>query len=272
MEMEAAIMISIGEFSKICHVTTRTLRHYDDIGLLKPIHINEENNYRFYDISQIRKMLLINRLKRYSFSLEEIRSMIDDENPDYVIEKLYNKKSEIQEKMIQLNEIENEIKDDILRLERGNNIMSFIENMEVKLIETDDLNILSSRQKMSTQEYGKYIRMLCEKCAKNKLTIAGVPMSIYYDEEFSHEDNDTEVALPVKEKIEETRIFKGCLCAMIEFKGSYSKLSDAYGKLTEWINENDYEINGYPYEKYITGPMDGGETVTEIYFPVKKIN
>ena len=56
MEMEAAIMISIGEFSKICHVTTRTLRHYDDIGLLKPIHINEENNYVNVNISYSLKL------------------------------------------------------------------------------------------------------------------------------------------------------------------------------------------------------------------------
>ncbi len=33
-------MLSIGEFSKICHVTTRALRHYDDIDLIKPVKIN----------------------------------------------------------------------------------------------------------------------------------------------------------------------------------------------------------------------------------------
>lgn len=265
-------MISIGEFSKICHVTTRTLRHYDDIGLLKPKYTNDENNYRFYEVSQIRKMLLINRLKRYSFSLGEIRDVIADKNPNYIIDKLNDKKVEIQKKMIEFNEIENEIKDDILRLKKGNDIMEFIENIEVKLIETEDLNVVSSRQIMSTNEYGKYIGNLYELCAKNKFTISGAPMSIYYDEEFNPDENDTEVAIPVKENAKETHILKGSLCVMIEFKGSYSKLSDAYGKLTEWIDENNYEVNGAPYEKYITGPMDGKEIVTEIYFPIKKMS
>lgn len=265
-------MISIGEFSKICHVTTRTLRHYDEIGLLKPMYTNDENNYRFYDVSQIRKMLLINKLKRYSFSLGEIKEMIYDKNPNYIIGKLSDKKNEIQKKIIEFDEIKNEIRNDILRLKKGNDIMEFIENIEVKLIETEDLNVVSSRQIMSTNEYGKYIGMLYEKCAKNKLTISGAPMSIYYDEEFNPDENDTEVAIPVNENSEGIRILKGCLCAMIEFKGSYSKLSDAYGKLTEWIDENNYEVNGAPYEKYITGPMDGKEIVTEIYFPVKKIS
>lgn len=62
-------MLSIGEFSKICKVTTRTLRHYDEIGLIKPRFVNEENGYRFYETNQIRDMLLVSRLKEYDFSL-----------------------------------------------------------------------------------------------------------------------------------------------------------------------------------------------------------
>lgn len=39
-------MLSIGEFSKLCMVTTKTLRHYDLIGLLKPKELNNENGYK----------------------------------------------------------------------------------------------------------------------------------------------------------------------------------------------------------------------------------
>lgn len=35
-------MLSIGEFSKICKVSTKTLRYYDEIGLIKPSKINQE--------------------------------------------------------------------------------------------------------------------------------------------------------------------------------------------------------------------------------------
>lgn len=37
-------MLSIGEFSKICKVSTKTLRYYDEIGLIKPSKINQENS------------------------------------------------------------------------------------------------------------------------------------------------------------------------------------------------------------------------------------
>lgn len=66
-------MLSIGEFSRICEVTPKTLRYYEEIGLLYPEKISLENGYRYYSIKQLEKMLLINRLKSYKLSLEEIK-------------------------------------------------------------------------------------------------------------------------------------------------------------------------------------------------------
>lgn len=90
-------MLSIGEFSKICHVTTRTLRHYDDIDLIKPVKINGENNYRFYEVSQVRIMLLINRLKNYNFSLDEIKEILIRNDLEYTKNKIKEKREEIKE-------------------------------------------------------------------------------------------------------------------------------------------------------------------------------
>lgn len=94
-------MLSIGEFSKICKVSTKTLRYYDEIGLIPPEDINPENGYRYYSIRQLKKMLLINRLKSYQFSLEEIKNILDLEE-DLAEEKLgsalHRKRKEVQEK------------------------------------------------------------------------------------------------------------------------------------------------------------------------------
>lgn len=46
-------MLSIGEFSNICKVSTKTLRYYAEIGLLRPREINPENGYRYYSIEQL---------------------------------------------------------------------------------------------------------------------------------------------------------------------------------------------------------------------------
>ena len=58
-------MLSIGAFSKISNVTTKTLRYYDEIGLIKPVYVNDENGYRYYSTSQLETVLLIGKLKWY---------------------------------------------------------------------------------------------------------------------------------------------------------------------------------------------------------------
>ena len=50
-------MLTIGEFSSICRVSTKTLRYYAEIGLILPEEINPENGYRYYSINQLETML-----------------------------------------------------------------------------------------------------------------------------------------------------------------------------------------------------------------------
>ena len=47
-------MFRIGEFSKLTQVTIRMLRHYDDVGLLKPAEIDPWTGYRLYSVEQIK--------------------------------------------------------------------------------------------------------------------------------------------------------------------------------------------------------------------------
>lgn len=86
-------MLTIGEFSNICRVSTKTLRYYAEIGLILPDEINPKNGYRYYSIDQLERMLLINRLKDYCFSLEEIKLILDSEEQiDEVLFTALNKK------------------------------------------------------------------------------------------------------------------------------------------------------------------------------------
>ena len=93
-------MLSIGEFSNICQVSTKTLRYYAEIGLLEPSEVNPENGYRYYSIDQLEKMLFINRLKAYSFSLEEIKAIMQSEETreDKLHHAFLQKKREIEKR------------------------------------------------------------------------------------------------------------------------------------------------------------------------------
>ncbi len=67
-------MLSIGEFSRACQVTIKALHHYDKLDLVKPAYIDSQSGYRYYETSQVSQLLLIQRLKRYGFSLVKFSS------------------------------------------------------------------------------------------------------------------------------------------------------------------------------------------------------
>ena len=72
--------IKIGAFSKLCRVTVKTLRHYEELGLLVPAEIDEWTGYRYYEVSQFQRMGLIVHLKRLGLSLNEISEIVEQGN------------------------------------------------------------------------------------------------------------------------------------------------------------------------------------------------
>jgi DNA-binding transcriptional MerR regulator/effector-binding domain-containing protein len=273
-------LLSIGEFSKICEVSTKTLRYYDEIGLITPDEINPETGYRYYSIRQLKKMLFINRLKSYHFSLEEIKAILEweeDQSEERLHTVLNRKRKEIQEKLNVFEFILKQMNSDLANLEKGIPMMSYLGDIEVQLVETKPLNILFMRRMMSRDDYslgyGTYFTRLYEKIAIEKLTLLGTPMTIYHSSEYNPAGNDTEFAIPIKEYVKGTRDLPGGLCAKSVLKGSYAELTSVYAKLREWVENEGYELVGPPYEIYVTDPNQltaAEDMVTEVYFPIKK--
>ena len=71
-------MFKIGDFARIAQVSIKTLHHYDDIGLLKPIHVDRVTGYRYYALDQLPRLNRILALKDLGFSLEQIFALLDE--------------------------------------------------------------------------------------------------------------------------------------------------------------------------------------------------
>ena len=82
---------TIGEFAKLCNITPRALKHYEELGLIKPVRILE-NGYRMYNVVQLDDVSNIIMLKDQGFSLKQIKQMLSkkDLNSHYEILKLQN--------------------------------------------------------------------------------------------------------------------------------------------------------------------------------------
>ncbi len=266
-------MLTIGQFSKICSVSIKTLRYYDSVNLLKPCKVDKYNGYRYYDEDQMADMLVIHRLKRYGFSLVEIKSFLECKDKRVLFSKLKqqeeNLKSDISHKQMIVKEFQSYIRN----FERTGEFMNYSNNYEVSLKHCQEIPFLSSRQNMSIEDFGKYYSRLFVRLNKEKLTFTGKAMAIYHDNEFDENNSDIEVCISVAEKEKADNIIKPTLCATTIHKGAYSTLSEGYAALVKWINENGYEIAAPPFEIYVKSHVDNipaEQWETEIFFPIKE--
>ncbi len=71
-------MIKIGDFSKLAYVSIKTLHHYDELGLLKPGHVDRYSGYRYYEIGQLAQLNRILALKDLGLSLEQVIGLLHE--------------------------------------------------------------------------------------------------------------------------------------------------------------------------------------------------
>ncbi|MCF0133392.1 MAG: methyltransferase domain-containing protein [Blautia sp.] len=102
---------SSGEFSRMAHVTLRTIRYYDKQNILKPSYVSE-SGARFYtedDLARLQQILL---LKYLGFSLDDIREMtIDDTDYRFMLNSLNIQLKLVRERIEQMQLVENAITD-----------------------------------------------------------------------------------------------------------------------------------------------------------------
>lgn len=78
---EVSATVSIGEFSRLSHLTVKSLRHYHDVGLLVPDQVDDQTGYRRYGTGQVDAALLIGRLRGLDMPLPAIGQVLAAPDP-----------------------------------------------------------------------------------------------------------------------------------------------------------------------------------------------
>ena len=100
--MRSKTKLKIGEFSQLMQVTIKTLRHYEQKGLLIPDEVDEWTGYRYYSIEQMQKLQAIRDLQGLGFSLDEIKDLCDSYSCTPTIDQLTEKIEETEAQLRQL--------------------------------------------------------------------------------------------------------------------------------------------------------------------------
>ena len=263
-------LYKIGMFAAMNHVTIKTLRHYDEQGLLKPKHVDEANGYRYYEAGQIADLHQILSLKNMGFSLEDIRTI---QNGKPKKELLMAKKQDILKEIAvltaKLAQVEGYLAEEHLDL-ASPVLIKCIPEVIVATMQTriDSYDELFERM----PKMGAEMERLGCVCAEPDYCFTH-----YLEAGYKEEDILIETCEAVTEKKEDTQTLKFKVFPKIEqaacifHKGSYQTLSRSYEAVLKFIEENGYEICGNIRESYIDGVWNKEseeEWLTEIQIPV----
>ncbi|KNZ40492.1 MerR family transcriptional regulator [Acetobacterium bakii] len=268
-------MYRIGLFSKICKITVKTLRYYDEVGLVTPAFIDAENGYRYYTNDQLVIVHQVVSLRQMGFSIDEISAMLKHENVDGILEQ---RKSELVGQLKNVKDQLSRINHFILEKKEGQKM-----NYQAVIKELPECIVYSKRMVIPNYDaYFKLVPAIGEEVKKANPTLkCAVPeycFIIYHDGEYKETNIDVEYCEAVTEWGTETDNIKfkkmpSISAVSVMHKGAYDTLGNAYAYVFKWIEENGYIATDSPRESYIDGiwnKENKEDWLTEVQVPVKK--
>ncbi|GAA1071225.1 MerR family transcriptional regulator [Pseudonocardia alni] len=72
--------VSIGDFALMTGLSRKALRHYHDIGILEPAHVDPGTGYRFYDTGQVDHAHIIRRFRSLGMSIPDIKALLSTDD------------------------------------------------------------------------------------------------------------------------------------------------------------------------------------------------
>ena len=249
--------LKIGEFSRLMQVTVKTLRHYEQKGLLIPEEVDPWTGYRFYSIGQMLRLNSIRQLQRLGFSLEEIKDLFEGESHVPSIEQLTMKIEETEKLLQQL-------------LTRRSQLQEWVDSRKkVKTMEKFSIQslpeVIVASHREVIADYSA-LGMLCYNVIGPEMQRLGCkcpPPGYCFTIEHQQEYTPTNIDIEYCEQVEEM----GTDSSIIQFKrllevpkalcmkhyGPYERFYESFTEAFAYLEEKGYKIAGHPRTCYIDG-------------------
>ena len=264
-------LYKIGMFAQMNHITIKTLRFYEEQGLLLPAHVDGENGYRYYTMNQMADIQRITALKQAGFTLDDIKLINQGADTAYL---LSSKKAALLKKIAELTSqiavIDGYLSGPAGTLDAPVLIRTIpavtVASMKKRIDSYDELFSLMP-------EMGAEMERLGCRCALPEYCFTH-----YLEPGFRDEHILIETCEAVTEKKEDSHLVKfrelpEITAACIFHKGSYSNFSESYAAILRFIEENGYKICGNIRENYIDGIWNKDreeDWLSEIQIPVSR--
>lgn len=273
-------LYSIGQASKMAEVSTRTLRHYESIGIIKPDFV-KENGYRYYNEDTIMMMSIIKYLQFMDFSLDEIKEFIMkanyqdiDESFTELIKNTEDEIEKLKERLRIIKDWHDLINEGASAFTLGNNLPSIKYFEEKELIAYPFEFDYKYEEAILSLDFTNFV-----KNQKNKIT---GPVMFYFPsfvERIKREGENRNIdAVYIQNTVKDIenkdyvyKREKGFYASIYHF-GTYKNIKKSYKKLIDWSKSNRYKLKKYSIERFVIDTWtfrDRNQYLTEILIPIE---
>ena len=271
--------LKIGEFSKMMQVTVKTLRLYEQKGLLQPDEVDEWTGYRYYSLAQMQRLSNIRTLQRMGFSLAEIKEIFDNDTAVPPLEQLEQKIAICRH---QLHLLQGRMHL-LLSMRDSRKKIKEMEKEKFSIQRLPSIIVASHREVIKSW---KDIGPLCVNVIGPEMHRLGCRCSepgYCFTMEHNKEYTPTNIDIEYCEQVEEIGKDSG----IIQFKrlpevptamcmahyGPYERFYESFTELFRYIEEQGYRIVGLHRTSYIDGAWnqeDPQKWLSVIQVPVEK--
>lgn len=268
-------MFKISEFSQLSQVSIKTLRYYDQLGLLKPAHSDPCTGYRYYTADQLLRLNRILAFKDLGFTLEQINCLLDERIPPEQIRGMFRlKQAEIQtlieEEQARLSRIEGRLR----QIEESEGKMPphdiVLKHVEPQLVASIRTSTAPSAVPLLFEELDLYLRR------QGVRSVATLPhFVLWHGCEGCEDATDLEVACPVlpgmagSGDIAVRTLPEATRAASILHQCYPQSVCCASVDLARWIEAQGYQVlDGQPRREIYLSRENSPFYIAEVQVPV----
>ncbi|MGA0567454.1 MerR family transcriptional regulator [Rathayibacter sp. KR2-224] len=268
-------LVSIGDFSRMTHLTVKALRYYHDVGVLEPASVDPSSGYRRYATDQVPVAQVVKRLRALDMPIDEVREVVS--SPD----------------------VES----------RNRTIAAHLKRMEAQLAKTNDAvaslrallgseghrdgavsfrtraaqTVLAIDEQVDMERVGPWLLAalgeLVEAAGRLHVELHGAPGTLFYPELFEEGRGRLTAFVPVREgrgegirsgRVEWVELPAGDSAVMLHV-GSHADMDTTYGELGSYVAQRAIGVTGPIREDFLVSALDTDREAdyrTEVSWPV----
>lgn len=245
-------LLRIGEVARLFNLSVGTLRHYEQMGLLEPAHIDPASGYRYYGARQLSTLNTISNLRVLDLPLAQIREFVATRDVNLMQRQLAQQQELIERKRRELERASCKIDDRLALLHDALNT----ELDAICAIDAPELRCAVLRERVNpTDAYALewQIRQLQKGQHETFVFLGNLGVGIApkrlaagdfdgYDEVFLLLD-DTD------DYLGDVEVRPAARCLTISFRGTHGQAAPRYERLLDYMHERDLSPARAPHAK-----------------------